>query len=563
MKNVLVVLFLVVALQANAQNIGRGLMINEVYIGSASNTDQYIEIYNPQSTTQYLDGCMIVLFDTTGGQLSAGALTNVRTAWKFPGSPGGKTLPVKSKEFVVVAADVSKHSGGLDLTSAAYEARASNALPNKNAKQLFNMSPAMTYPGLTPAATGDAIVLTDGTDATIADGVKVTSILDAMQYGLTIKQGNFPQSVDSMLTGGQYLKAGYAMERNAAGVTTHSSYNDFSLQYPTPGTEHATQQQPVTPADLQPFDLGRFVAFHQFDTASAGAAPSEFLSSQIVMQTGLSFQSQTGVALIRDSSFTTGSSSTVSDLHYHVTSAKDLEAFADDQLLQYMFGNFSTNLTAPNQWIPYLKMTSGQSTPYSLTTITGSYSTGTLTVPLSIPITGVYKGIERVTVAKGTFDSAYRFDLTAHVHINYGFGQDSIIVPTSIWFIKGIGVIKRSNPFVTKTIATQTIPVNGSERDMYAFGIQSRSIVDAHVTPESRAIPYPNPVNMKFYLAHSKALKSVTIFDSRGIAVSYQEFGDIEGVPQISVTNLSSGHYTLKSEYVDGISDVSPLVIRR
>src|ERR1041385_635140 len=186
MKNVLVVLFLFVALQANAQNLGRGLMINEVYIGTASNTDQYIEIYNPQTTTQYLDGCMIVQFGTTGGSLSGQSLSGAVTGWKFPGTVGGKTLAVKSKEFVVVAASATKHTGGLDLSGTAYEAHGSTAQSSPNAKQLTNMSPAMTWPGFTPAVAGDAIVLTNGSDATISDGVTVASILDAMQYGPTI-----------------------------------------------------------------------------------------------------------------------------------------------------------------------------------------------------------------------------------------------------------------------------------------------------------------------------------------------------------------------------------------
>jgi hypothetical protein len=563
MKNVLVLLFLVLSLQAHAQqNIGRGLMINEVYIGSAGSTDQYIEIYNPQSSTQYLDGCMIVQFGTSGGTLSGQTLSGALTGWKFPGTPGGRTLAVASKQFVVVAANAKKNASGLDLTSAAYEARSSLSQANPNAIQLTNMSPALTYPGLTPAATGDAIVLTNGSDATITDGVSVSSILDAMQYGPTIVQGKFPQSIDSMLTGGSNLKAGYAMERNAVGVTTHSSYKDFSLQYPTPGAQHGSQQQKVvTPADLQPFEIGRFVAFHQFDTASAGATPSQFLSSQTVMQTGLSFQGQSGVARIRDSSFTTSSSSIVSDLHYHVTSASDIEAFADTNLLQYMFGDFSTNLKATNQWIPYLKMSAGAGTTYPITTITGSYPAGPVTATLTIPMTAVYRGIERVTVAKGTFDSAYRFDLTAHVKITASiFVNDSLIVPTSVWLVKGIGVIKRSNPFVTKTIAGNAIPVDGAERDMYAFGVQSRSSVSSHVAAASVTL-YPNPASSLLHIASDRPVRSITLYDARGAVVLSEQFDALQ--PTVSLQDLATGMYRARIEYRDGTSEVVPFALRR
>src|SRR6266540_7131610 len=175
MKNVLVVLFLALSMQASAQNLGHGLMINEVYIGTSGSSDQFIEIYNPQTTTQYLDGCIIVQFSTTGGALSGQTLTGATTGWKFPGRPTGTTLPVKPREFVVVAASAAKHTGGVDLSSAVYEAHGSFAQASPNATQLTIMSPAMNYPGLTPATTGDAIVLTNGTDANISDGVNVSS----------------------------------------------------------------------------------------------------------------------------------------------------------------------------------------------------------------------------------------------------------------------------------------------------------------------------------------------------------------------------------------------------
>ena len=61
---------------ARAQSIGKGLIINEVYIGTSGTvSDQFIELYNPQSTTQYLDGCMIIQFGASGGALSGSKLT--------------------------------------------------------------------------------------------------------------------------------------------------------------------------------------------------------------------------------------------------------------------------------------------------------------------------------------------------------------------------------------------------------------------------------------------------------------------------------------------------------
>ena len=60
-----------VSIRGSRAQSGKGLVINEIYIGSmaasgGSSNDEYIELYNPQSTTLYLDANMIVRFGTGG-----------------------------------------------------------------------------------------------------------------------------------------------------------------------------------------------------------------------------------------------------------------------------------------------------------------------------------------------------------------------------------------------------------------------------------------------------------------------------------------------------------------
>lgn len=560
MKNVLVLLFLALSVQANAQ-LGRGLVINEVYIGSAGSTDQYIEIYNPQTTTQYLDGCMIVQFGSAGGTLSGTTLSGATTGWKFPGRAGGKTLAVKSKEFVIVAASAKKNAGGLDLTAASYEARSSVAQPNPNATQLTNMSPAMTYPGLTPSATADAIALTNGSDATITDGVNVSSVLDAMQYNSSLV-GNFPNTIDSGTTGGPNLKAGFALERNSVGVTTHDSYKDFSLQYPTPGYEHGGAPPPpvvVTPTLLMPFDMNRFVALDQFDTVTAGSAPNKYRSSQTIVATGLSFQGSTDVAQLRDSSYTSGSSSHVSNLHLRTTTAGDVQVFADAEMLNYILpSNLASSFTPPNTWIDYVKMSAGVGVSYPMSTITGTNSGATIKITFS----GKYRGIERVTVPRATFDSSFRFDLSGDVQISEsGFQLGSFTIVNATYYARGIGMIRQSNPRSGTTILGNDIPVDGAEKEMTTYGIRGQSAVRAQPASKATANVYPNPASSFLHFATARQVKSVTLYDARGAEVLSQPMDATE--PSISVQNLPAGVYAATLEYVDGSSEVVQVVLRR
>ena len=121
LRRALVVFLVIIPISLlHAQSAGKGLVINEIYIGSmavsgSTATDQFIEIYNPQTTTQYLDGCMIVRFGETGGKLTGSALQQPADAWKFPGTSGGTTLSVQPGAFVVIAASAKNFSGGKNV----------------------------------------------------------------------------------------------------------------------------------------------------------------------------------------------------------------------------------------------------------------------------------------------------------------------------------------------------------------------------------------------------------------------------------------------------------------
>ncbi len=545
----------VLQLQAYAQ---AGLVINEIYIGTnAAINDQFIELYNPQTTTQYLDGCKLVQFGATGGDLSGASLTGVQTIWSFPGQAGDKTLAVAPGAFIVIAASATNHSGGLDLSFAGYEAVATPGPHNPKAVQLTHSSAALTYPGLTPSPIADAIVLTNGTGVS-GSSIPLSSIIDGVQYDTAWVAGHLPASIDAGHTGGPNLKYGVSMERNKAGVTTLNSSYDFALFLPSPGVEHGTSK-PVVAADLLPFDLRRFVDFNQYDTVTSGQKPNTYRSSQTVFATGLQFQGSNNVAWIRDTSYkTTSSAGQVSDLHFRATSAGDIQVFGDQAMLNYVLpANLASVFTPPNQWLDYFKTSLAVNTSYPVTTLTGTYSGATVT----ITFTGAYRGSEHVTVPRASFDSAYRFDLTANVQVSLGpLPLGSFSTTQMIWLSKGIGIIKMNMAHAGTTIGGQPVNVDGSERELIAYGIAAPARV-YHPTDSIAVRAYPNPATDEITLSVPKEVRRVMLFATNGHLVrSFDVTG--HGLEVLLwVKDLASAAYHARIEFADSSSGEVNMIV--
>ncbi|MDP4199857.1 MAG: hypothetical protein Q8922_11840 [Bacteroidota bacterium] len=565
MKSLLTSFVVLAALAGNglAQTVARGIVINEVYIGSGPLIgDQFIELYNPQSSTQYLDANMIVQFGANGGALSGRVLTGAVTAWKFPGRPGGRQLPLGPGQFAVIAASAT-NGKALDLSKAAYEAHGALASGNPNATQLHTLSPAMSYPGLTPSPIADAIVLTDGTDSVITDGVLLTSVIDGMQYDTAWIAGHLPASIDAGHTGGPNLKFGVSMERNSKGVTTRNSSTDFALYLPTPGVQHGSlpPPTPVTPKILYPLDLGRFVDLNHYDTSSTDGTITKYRSSQTVMGTGLNFQGVSGVGWVRDSSYVSVSSSAVSDLHFHATAAGDIQIFGDQELLNYALGSMASNFTPPNTWLDYFKMTSGVGTSYPVGTVNGTYGSGFASATITITFTGMYKGIERVVVPRGTYDSAYRFDLTASVVISSLLGQNSFNSVNTFLLVRGIGIIRVSNAHAGTTVGGNPINIDGAEKEMTAYGVQSLAVHEAPTLP--RALPriYPNPASDATTIMLELPAREILLYGANGELIRSYYLAGGQQTALLWVKDIPNGKYLASIRYANGSSAVAPIVV--
>ncbi|MCS6771394.1 MAG: lamin tail domain-containing protein [Kiritimatiellae bacterium] len=138
------------------------LIINEVFYNiSPQGGNQFIELYNSGTNVQYLDGKILT---DEAGDGSEGV-------FKFPGAPGGTSLPVSPGQYVVVAVDATNATA-----TAGWECFA--GLTDSDNPAVPNLTLVAGYADLGLFSGGDNIILADGTDtvppidpATVIDGL--------------------------------------------------------------------------------------------------------------------------------------------------------------------------------------------------------------------------------------------------------------------------------------------------------------------------------------------------------------------------------------------------------
>ncbi len=161
MKSVSIILIL----GALLQTASAGLKINEVFYNVApQGGNQYVEIYNPGPTNEYLDGK--ILTDEAG--------IGVEGVFQWPGTPGGTTLPVLPGAFVRIAVDATNATASADWECYAGPTDTDNpSVPN------LVLVVGANDLGLNPA--GDGIILADGTSTNLP--IPAATIIDGMNYG--------------------------------------------------------------------------------------------------------------------------------------------------------------------------------------------------------------------------------------------------------------------------------------------------------------------------------------------------------------------------------------------
>ena len=240
------------------------IVINEIYYAGPAKSglyfsDQFIELCNTSSDTQYLDQLLICRMADDNEY--PGHIEAIRY-YQFPGN--GTDYPITPGQLVVVAQDAIDHvhvggaDSSIDLSGADWEFY-NQLYPDLDNPNVPNVTNASSEPGgwdFMISLTSDEVCLiriddlnavpfTEGvsrlfTNSSVVDGVEYASDADAIK--------SVDPRIDAGFAGYQVQRyGGKSIERHhpetgAAGYDTNNSSFDFvSLYHPTPGWQHRTE----------------------------------------------------------------------------------------------------------------------------------------------------------------------------------------------------------------------------------------------------------------------------------------------------------------------------------
>lgn len=272
-----------------AREVAAQLKINEVYYHTdgPQEPNQFIEIINAGTNTEYLDGKIIT--DEAG--------SGIEGIFQFPGT--GTDYPVAPGEVVVIAADADGSDGyDPDLSSLAdWECYTGSGDYDNPA--VLNLNLVGGQLELSLYAGGDNVILGDGSDTSAP--IDAGTILDGVNFAggggelapLAPGAGDSDPSVSA--------PSGYSLGRCPDGWDTdYSSENDFQIMSLSPGQNNectTTVQLFVNDTTVYEGDSGSTTAVFQFylSEPAADAVSVEYATSPGTAAAGLDFEEAWGV----------------------------------------------------------------------------------------------------------------------------------------------------------------------------------------------------------------------------------------------------------------------------
>jgi hypothetical protein len=227
-----------------------GLVINEIYTPGPVNNifyfyDQFIELYNASNDVKYLDGLQVsrVSGNNEAGQHGPGydergdgQIQGVTYIFQFPGRPGGHQYPVQPRQFVVLAASAIDHrrmvSTSIDLSRADWEfynQYSATDVDNPSVPNLLNQRSDRTVEFLINLVS-DVIVVSSGADSVWQDGLRIDTILDAVEYhsSVTVRK-TLDSRCDRSFALSPPRYSGQSMRRRSPGMDSNNSRFDFEI----------------------------------------------------------------------------------------------------------------------------------------------------------------------------------------------------------------------------------------------------------------------------------------------------------------------------------------------
>jgi hypothetical protein len=236
-----------------------GIAINELYVAGPINNmfffyDQFIELYNASDSIRYLDGMLVSRMSGNNEGLGPGAdegsdgdIDGVTYIFRFPGTPGGTTYPIRPGQFVVLAVDAVNHKSlfpnSYDLTGSDWEfynQYSPEDVDNPGVPNLINMRSDKTTDFLINL-TSDVILLASGRDTVWSDGIDINTVVDAVEYQSTPPPA-LQKTLDPRIDRGVALSpprySGQSMQRAEPGSDSNDATLDFVIiPAATPGRQ--------------------------------------------------------------------------------------------------------------------------------------------------------------------------------------------------------------------------------------------------------------------------------------------------------------------------------------
>ncbi len=214
------------------------IKINELYVGGPADAgyffkDQYVELYNAGTQTEYLDGKIICRLSSN--------ITKVTYIFQFPGT--GTDYPIQPGEYKVCAQSAvnwkEQYPTSIDLSNADFEFYNPNNASdpdNPNVPNIVNLYEGRRTDFML-SLTSDEVILASGADVDYTDGIDYETVIDGVEYD---GKSTSKKTLDPRIDAGHFCCAvkyqGKSMERIAPGYDTNNSSVDFRLiDYPTPG----------------------------------------------------------------------------------------------------------------------------------------------------------------------------------------------------------------------------------------------------------------------------------------------------------------------------------------
>lgn len=539
--------------------------INELYYsGSFSGNqlqanDAFVELYNPSSQTAYLDGMLLVAL-SSGATASAGAVKSTgMQAYKFPGAPGGHQHPIAASSYVVLARSAQDFTAqkGLNLSGADWEFFA--GLPIVDADNAApNLSPVgasfFAFDFFMSAANG-AVLLCDGSDTTITDGISIASIVDAVEYQKSAPATKFLPAQIDLGWAGAGVAAGIAIERKTPGYDTGNSTVDFDSAAPSPGRAHGDGPLPTALSpNIYPLALWNYMDYDEYgvDTLGARIDSTRHRFSTWIKDTTALVGGQLGSVRI-DSTIPLRVAATATKNYVRNPSGVEVQEFVDGAFLSSFLGAVGNVITTTPQWIAVYTGRAGFKGAYPIYTLDTSITFNGISLNVKVDMTGKWDGLDTVTVPAGTFPG-YVFKITIHTTASAA-GLVTLFDNTSIqtvWLSRGVGMVKFYRPGVSSGQGTTQ---QGIDRELRRVG----SIVSVGSAPSAPAAvsldpAYPNPfsgatrVSFTLPTAQHAALR---LYDMSGACVRTIHDGACAAgttTQTIDVANLAAGTYILRLE---------------